>query len=134
VEFDDSCKYDFNSVDNYDVNKLVGVAFGDVHQNSIRVGWVDTGKTIRLFVYHYNNGHRFTNPLCYVKRNERQYIKIEWRNEYAVVTVNEHEFKYYTGITAADIAAHTNWLCFPYFGGNRTAPQTMKIKIQWLTH
>jgi hypothetical protein len=36
---DETCTYNLGDVDQYDINKLIGLSYGYHHINSIRLGW-----------------------------------------------------------------------------------------------
>ena len=159
VEFTESCRYRFGTDDDADVNKLFGIAFitlgsfwfiiknlfkGKVkalhHYNSIRWGWRYDALSNRfeLLEYCYENGLRsikydhsvpFHDIYCKSPRTFLDWIKIsdsEWSTFDAGAVI---EFNY------TPPKMPNTWICYelhPYFGGNRTAPHDMEIKMKRL--
>lgn len=143
VEFTESCRYRFGTDDDADVNKLFGIAFitwgsfwfviknlfnGKVkslhHYNSIRRGWrpdMLSGR-IEMIDYRYVNGERII-----------QYsYSIDVNQKYSVSLKKVADLWLLDGVL---YNAPKTWLCYelhPYFGGNRTAPHDMEIKMKKL--
>ena len=155
VEFTESCRYRFGTDDDADVNKLFGIAFitwdsfwfviknllkGKVvelhHYNSIRWGWrydALSGR-IEILEYCYVNGERRINyffscgfneawRMCILKRFEFMgFIHFDFFSRRGIKTYLNDKFSF-----------PNTWLCYelhPYFGGNRTAPHDMDIKMK----
>jgi hypothetical protein len=153
VEFTESCRYRFGTEDDADVNKLFGIAFitwgsfwfvlknllrGKVkalhHYNSIRWGWrydALSGR-IELISYLYGNGKRIIEYHSSVSINEKLTLNIYQPNAFyyrPFLLVNEKYNKH------SAFTYHRYLLGYelhPYFGGNRTAPHDMEIKIKRL--
>lgn len=142
VEFTESCRYRFGTDDDADVNKLFGIAFitwgsfwfviknlfkGRLkalhHYNSIRWGWrydALSGR-IELIKYVYINGDRF---MIYSAS-----LNIGKSADLDIIKYNEYKWD----IFSSYINMPNTWLCYelnPYFGGNRTAPHDMEIKMK----
>lgn len=139
VMFLESCLYDIKDNDDYDINKLFGFSTSYFHHNnSARIGWrCNDKKEIELFAYAYVNGKRHHVYLgnvnvnvdftCTIIDNENEYLFKVIVSEY---TDNEIITKNYN----ARIEKKRDWFLFhyylyPYFGGDKTAPHSMKILI-----
>jgi hypothetical protein len=132
VTFFDSCKYNLNSDDQYDTNKLFGIGyFPHHHSNSARYGWRYNPLTdlIELMAYCYDNGIRTITKICDCKVNEPyrlsiqieagRYVFIVGRGsmfiaQFPVPKSKNFKFGYKLGV---------------YFGGNMTAPNDMAVML-----
>lgn len=132
VRFSKSCLVP--SKDAEDVNKLFGLSFGwDHHQNSVRVGWRAWGETIQLFAYEYREGKREINHLCHVPAEQDVYIGLFLFDGITRYTVSIKEINCFESLhTGSFKPTKTKQRLYPYFGGTYPAPETMKIKIEWL--
>ena len=140
AQFDDTCLYNIEGVDKYDINKLFGFSTTWFHhRQSARVGWrcLD-GKNIQLVTYSYNKGVREPNEmdvLGVVAPNEKFVCKIVDTESTYVYT-----FEKLDGLSQVKVVEDkkaSDWFIFhyylyPYFGGNNPAPHDMRIKIQLL--
>jgi hypothetical protein len=132
VLFTPSCRYDLKSIDQLDINKLVGVGYLPTHhRESARFGWRYNNKTDRVEVFTYcyvgwkrvssliqecviGRDYVFTliiNPQCY------HFFVIEGDlfNDIIVPKAHNRKFQYRLGT---------------YFGGNEPAPHDIRIKIK----
>lgn len=127
ISFDNSCRYDLESEDQLDVNKLWGVGyFPSHHQNSVRFGWrydkaVDM---IEILAYWYKDGARDFSSLGHVGFNERVRYTM-WRSPDSHRVRLDYGPPFLVPVSPQKIG----YTLRPYFGGNRTAPHTMKIMI-----
>ena len=139
-KFDSSCLYgDIGDGDNYDINKLFGFSTTWFHhKQSGRVGWrcID-GKHIEILTYSYNDGVR--------ENKESDILGVVEPDELFFCTIEDTEKEYvYTFQKGFDTNVVTKWdkkqkdwflfhyLLYPYFGGNKTAPHTMRIQLEKL--
>lgn len=157
VEFTESCRYRFGTDDDADVNKLFGIAFitwgsfwfviknlfkGKLkalhHYNSIRWGWRYDALSgiIEILEYCYVNGQRDINHCFYIGFDEKYNMSI-------IQGLTNENFKHFDFFSRRGLKTYLNdkfsfpntWLCYelhPYFGGNRTAPHDMEIKMKRL--
>lgn len=139
--FSQSCLYDLQSNDNYDINKLFGFSTTWFHhKQSARVGWrcVD-GNQIELLTYSYNDSKRALDEsdlLGEVKPNQWfvcEIIDHEDCYEYRFSFENNEEKR----LTIAKDKKQKDWFIFhyylyPYFGGNRPAPHDIEIYLERL--
>jgi hypothetical protein len=135
VKFSTSCAYNLGGTDQYDINKLYGVGyFPGHHTNSARYGWRydDYTGRIELYAYCYINGKRLARGLCRMRLNKwyRLFIYISSTHYYFSVVDNANQ----ETIAETRIEkGHNNKISYSlgaYFGGNRKAPHTMKIRMQ----
>lgn len=135
--FADGCDYDDNKLgarDREDINKLYGVSYGfDTHYRSVRIGWrYNTNlKVIELFIYSYVKGRRFIKKIL----NCRLYDQIDFiifkqeDSNVAVVKIKANGTEVEELVHGID----TDWIRFkefPFFGGDKKAPNDMKIFIK----
>lgn len=137
--FTESCRYDLNSDDQYDWNKLYGASFGlfGIHKNSVRFVWRynKTTDKIDIAAYWYLNGERCWYELCSVEIGKRFNFKITFLKNSTVFspdvvfTVLDDYVpiaKYYLSIDEKTFEKD-RYCCGIYFGGNRRAPQRIEI-------
>lgn len=138
--FLEGCTYDITDNDDYDINKLFGFSTSYFHhKNSARIGWrCNQKKQIELFAYAYVKGKRFSSYLGTVEvNNDFECTIIDTEKEYLfnVKTVdNISDVEFINKEYNATIKKEKDWFffhyhLFPYFGGDKTAPHTMKILI-----
>ena len=131
AEFDISCKYFFDDLDKFDVNKLYGLSFGNHHNNSARYGWNYDQKSgnINLYFYCYVNGERQMGYLCDVPLHTKIKCKLSLFNDGYLFGVNgQHAF------IQSDCKKKLSFLLHPYFGGNKKAPHKIKINVNRSTN
>ncbi|MBL3658301.1 hypothetical protein [Fulvivirga sediminis] len=128
--FDSSAVY--SSVDEAnqaDINKLMG--FSDCgahhHENSARFGWRWFDDELQVFAYCYAGGVRSYEFITSVELNETNEYKITAANDKYFFTVNgKHEVEMERG---GNCTESSNYLLFPYFGGDETAPHDITVRI-----
>ncbi len=130
--FNESCLYDLESNDNYDINKLCGFSTKyNHHYQSARIGWrcVD-GKTIEIVTYTYNDHSRLKEIfLGHVLPNEEFECSIE-----DVETAYVYKFRKDGSEVTVRTPKHPDkvifkYLLFPYFGGNIPSPHHMVMYV-----
>lgn len=130
TSFDESCKYNLNTKDQSDINKLCGLSYGWHHYNSDRIGWrylVDED-VFEILTYSYINGVRIPSILLgYVKANEKFRSKVSTtiKNGKRIVV-----FELNDRCVAKEYKVSKVWIKYTlglYFGGNRTAPHDMVV-------
>jgi hypothetical protein len=131
ARFDESARYDLESNDQDDINKLMGFAEANSHHhdNSARIGWrysVDKDQ-IEIFSYIYDGGDLIYQHLADVNINETIAYQINlFEDEYEFV-VNGIVFRQERN---ADHMTGVYYMLFPYFGGNSVAPHDISIYIK----
>lgn len=135
VKFDSSCNYILDPLTQpkciNDVNKAYGFGYGDHRQNSVRLGWrVNYLGKLELFLFVHENGKmkikRIGTHKTYFDFNITYNItiKVDTVLKEVVMTVNN-----YKSSLAFDVQPSAGYYLKPYFGGDCTAPHTMKIYI-----
>lgn len=135
VSFDNSCKYNFNDIDQYDINKLFGFSFGFHHKNSARFGWrwdVDKNK-LEILAYIYRDGKRIKEweeniKICHLEPLENVEMKIKVENGHYIFSVKKLNLEYSLKIKHGKLRFWGYYLN-PYFGGNKKAPHDMIITL-----
>lgn len=134
VKFEENCRYDLRTNDQFDTNKLVGVGYlPGHHKESARFGWrfwTDRGE-IELTAYCYLNGQRMIRHIGFCEINKWYRIELfisRWSYHFTLDTIDGNSI----GHTEVK---HTNtrklqYRLGPYFGGNARAPRDMHIKIE----
>lgn len=134
VIFDNSCLYELEGNDKYDINKLFGFSTSFYHhRQSARFGWrcLDM-QHIELFTYVYDNdeflSNKFINFIS-IKPFEKINLKIVDEKHY-------FRFDYSTETESGSISIQKSYQWFPfryylypYFGGNKKAPHRIKISM-----
>lgn len=133
VIFTNSCLYQFDDVDRYDINKLCGLSYGLHHKNSIRFGWRADNGTIKLSLYCYNRGKRISTDICNVGINNTVKLKFDYdsKNSHILATVEVNNSTYIINQTFKMPKIKLGYYLWPYFGGNKSAPHEIHI---WLKH
>ena len=131
VIFDSSAIYTTIDPNNqYDINKLYGFSEGFNHQyNSARIGWRWSNDSLRLFGYVYNNGTRVNSEISTVTIGDTIRCSISLFDSFYQFKVNQRVLT--LSRTAVGSVA-SGYQLYPYFGGDETAPQPIKIKIKEL--
>lgn len=134
VNFDESCRYNLNSVDQLDVNKLFGVSFGNHEENSIRLGWAYNLDSLKmdLFTYTYEDSVRKINKIGSCNLNEDVIIKLKlnfsagsYQTTSLISIPQDQVFNYKYP------ALKIGYYLYPYFGGNNPAPHDMTIYMDF---
>lgn len=136
VRFTDSCRYDLQTDDQFDTNKLCGIGFipGFHHKDSARFGWryiTDTGQ-VEIMSYCYINGNRIIQHLafCEIGKDYDLYLKVLSSCYY--MAIHDHGKVPTIGFTWIDHRHHKKlgYRLGIYFGGQATAPQEIKIELE----
>ena len=111
VLFNDSCRYTGGIQLSEQINKLFGFGSIFIHYNSSRIGWKYNpySDMIDLFLYEYEKGERSISHIQSIELNVRSSIMLTTEKKY---------------IFGAN--------CFPYFGGEDSAPHDININIKYL--
>lgn len=130
VLFETDCQYNLGTVDQFDINKLFGLTFGQRKIDSARFGWASVGDKIEIFAYCYVNGVRTWKSMGLVSLNTMYNFKL-------FVQDDRYLFKVYHAdkLVSTTFIEKTHHKCigyylFPYFGGNMPAPHRMHIQVR----
>lgn len=130
VQFDNSAIYQTAAADNQgDINKLYGFSDNDQdhHTNSARFGWRWYNNQLQLFAYVYNNGVQSDKLIGAFPLNQEISCSIRVAGSSYVFTANGTQA---TMPRAATTAQAVGYQLYPYFGGDETAPQQIRIQIK----
>lgn len=132
--FDESCQYTNRVPGNvHDINKLMG--FSDCgtlhHESSARFGWNWMEGELRIYSYVYVDKVRIPETfLGAVELNKTHHFKIEAQDNQYVFTLNGKAIT--TPRQCKGDVGKISYKLYPYFGGDETAPQDIRIKIRTL--
>lgn len=132
VTFTESCRYDLGSTDQYDINKLFGIGYFPWHHyNSVRFGWrYDLfNKDIAIFSYWYSNKIRKYELLGSVEIDVPYIYSISIYKNYHELFIFDNKFVPVMQHKVTMPSQKIGYYLKPFFGGNRTAPHDMLIKI-----
>ena len=136
IMFDNSCIYDIGT-DQLDIQKLFGVEWGGIHNNSARFGfrYDNSTEAIEILAYCYDDGKRLNTV---VQGNEKRICFVALHQVIERATIYDNGSHYFFEIvykgklhSATQDKKHTSgniaWVCRPHF--EPKAPHTMKFKI-----
>jgi len=128
VEFDSSAIYKTQyPEDQYDVNKLIGISDGGFHErNSARFGWRWVDNNLELMAYTHYQGNFYFDKITNLELNKEYNCSLILNDNY-IFTCNGQTIimKRWRNDKS------NNYYLWPYFGGNETAPHTIKIKVKY---
>lgn len=127
VIFTESCRYDLESKDQLDVNKLFGFSQLYHQHNSIRVGWRYSleHKQIELLSYVYIDGERTFESLGFYDIGAAIHIKLRIKQGlYWFIVDGETRAKY-----VYQYSFNWGYNLGPFFGGNQVAPHNIEINF-----
>lgn len=127
IQLTESCNYNLNSIDQFDINKLVGLSDALSHSDSsVRFGWRSLEGQLEIHGYIRSNGQHTSYLLGTVKPDEVFYVRIQiYPDEYRLKLRNQE-----TRIGRASQYTGIRYQLYPYFGGNQTAPHKIQINIK----
>jgi hypothetical protein len=129
VRFDSSAIYTtVNPVNQFDINKLWGFSEGLNHQvNSARIGWRWSDSALRLFGYVYDSGQRYSQEIGIIEINRNVECGIKLMGDQYAISANGDTVFLPRG--PLDTVAN-GYQLYPYFGGDETAPQDIRIMVR----
>lgn len=133
--FDENCLYNFDTVDKWDINKLIGLSTSyHHHKQSVRFGWrCLNGKTIEILAYCYDKGKRLEkfidHILCEVEPGQEFKLRIKiYPNKFKLTALSNDK------CSSVVLLKQGGWkfkyFLFPFFGGNLKAPHDMNIYLK----
>jgi hypothetical protein len=137
VKFDESCRYDLKTEDQFDTNKLIGIGYlWHHHKDSARFGWRywTDRKEIEISAYCYVNGRRVIQHICFCEIGKEYLIMLNPTS----ICYHLHAYERYstTCLGMATVAhSHNKKLQYqlgPFFGGQAKAPNEIKIELKKL--
>lgn len=123
---DNTCKYDIGE-DQLDWNKLVGITNHlNPRKDSVRFVWrYDKKKDVFEIGVYKEIEKKFKGySLCTVKANEIIEMRFTFSRNFVKASVNNYS------LTLPFLINNFVWRLNPYFGGNKTSPHNMKIKLK----
>ncbi len=132
--FSNNCKYDLQDSNQFDVNKLYGLGWGfkGPLYNSYRIGWRYNAikDKIELFLFIQENKTRTLKYLDAVELNQEFTVRMIVDNNNLLVYLYLQGQQTITASYQFKSIGKILYRCFPYFGGDQTAPDTMNIFIK----
>lgn len=131
VIFKNNCLYHFGDMDDFAINKLFGISRGFHHDNSVRFGWNTDGEQIAIYAYYYKLGKTYFNKIVSILVDEIYHFEISVHDAYYEMRVLS-ETGNLLGWSNIAKPQTVNWgyRLYPYFGGKKVAPHTMKIQMK----
>lgn len=135
VKFTDSCRYDLQTDDQLDTNKLCGIGYfpGCHHVDSARFGWRYNTTTglIELLAYCYVDKQRIIKPLAACEIGKEYILKLYVGNNLYSLCVLDPVTNAYAGYVTVRYThrKRLQYGLWPYFGGNRQAPHEIQIQL-----
>ena len=126
VKFNNTCKYKIGA-DQMDWNKLVGISnYLNPRIDSIRFVWRYDSyfDMFEIGVYKEVDEAFKAYSICTVKTNEVFEMRFTFSRNFVKASVNNNS------LTLPFLIDNFVWRLNPYFGGNRTSPHNMKIKLK----
>lgn len=130
VVFNQSARYtNADPINQLDINKLYGFCDNDQehHKYSARFGWNYMNNELQLFGYTYNDGVRSSRLIRSVPLEQEIRCGIVARGNTYIFRVGNDSIQ--MPRMAATPKAQ-GYKLYPYFGGDETAPQPIKILIR----
>ena len=129
ITFKDTAIYTDETPDRFDVNKLFGFSIGLHHKNSYRFGWNCLENKIHIYAYCYVNGERVIKDICVVDTNAEYKFIIKLNKGKCIFSVIDSTYKLNLSIIDIPTKKVFGYELWPYFGGNKTAPQKIDIEL-----
>jgi hypothetical protein len=127
VEFDTSCWYPEEKVNNLGYNKLFGMGSVNPKKNSARIVWLpdfEHKNQFRLYAYAYENKNRLEVVyLTNVQANKKFRAEVRANGSHYAFRLDEFQLKQPHGKVKRGIRLQ------PYFGGRDKAYQTMFVRL-----
>lgn len=130
VYFHESCRYEINSEDQSDINKLFGYSLGFNHHNdSARFGWNYYDEKLNLYAYVYDKGLRKSKFITTIEIGKPYHLTII-DQEYNWLFTVDNTWSVISNLTIQKSSKfNIGYKLWPYFGGNVTSPQDISIEL-----
>lgn len=137
VKFDESCRYDLQSDDQFDTNKLIGIGYlPGHHKDSARFGWRYDTKTeqVEVLAYCYINGRREIQCICHCMIGQAYDIHLKVLSTCYYFAVHYKGDAMSIGLASVDYGHRKRFMyrLGVWFGGNKVAPHDMDIELKRL--
>ncbi len=131
--FDESANYEFTGAaasDQLDINKLYGFSDCKSHhsENSARIGWRSNQGRIQIMAFTHRAGKFYYESLGFVEPNRVNQASISLSDDKKSYLYEMNEAKLVVERGCNDGKA-VGYALQPYFGGNQTAPQDIRIRV-----
>ena len=131
VRFDESVRYNLGNSNQADINKLFGFADCNSlhHENSARFGWNYNASADRvdIFTYIYQNSTRIYEKIGSMGIGDAADLSISLQGDNYLFQFESKSILVQRG-TQCDMGVY--YLLYPYFGGDETAPQDIRVYIR----
>lgn len=131
VRFDESARYTISQRNQADINKIFGFADCNSlhHENSARFGWSYNPSTdeVDIYIYVYQQSKRIYDQIGSMKIGESRDMSIHLEGDHYKFWFGD-ETKTIKRGTACNTGVY--YLLYPYFGGDETAPQDIRVYIK----
>lgn len=133
VIFTKNCLYDLHDENQYDINKLFGLAYFLHHIDSARFGWRADGDKIEISVYCYKDGKRYMKEMCLIDTDKPYTMEIKNTGSYYEFELKDESSSFFSyARISKPVTVKIGYNLFPYFGGDEPAPQDMDIFMRKL--
>lgn len=130
IQFEDNCKYKFNTIDSNDINKAYGFSYNAHQNNSTRLGWNWKSDTLMLYNYAYLSKIRKSRKVGNFARKKPIYVEQWYQGKDTIwVSCVQGNVAKAVFVTGTGVSPTTGYRLYPYFGGTSVAPQNMNIKV-----
>ena len=131
--FDESANYEFTGAaasDQLDINKLYGFSDCKSHhsENSARIGWRSNQGKIEIMAFTHRAGKFYYESLGFVEPNRVNQGSISLSDDKKSYIYEMNEAKLVVD-RGCDDGKAVGYALQPYFGGNQSAPQDIRIRV-----
>jgi hypothetical protein len=129
--FDESAEYDLNDGDQKDTNKLFGSSdCSSVHtENSARFGWRWNDGKVQIMALVHRGGKIIIQPVGFAEVGVPDHYEIKLSDDHwsYLFTFRGNTVTLPRGCSSSEMRGYH---LYPYFGGNKSAPHEIRIKIE----
>lgn len=133
VEFKEGCLYQLEGEDEFDINKLFGVGFGDHRRCSGRFGWNSVDGKLNVYAYVRNRGVMQWAHIMSCSPNESLDMFLKTGNgyyEFSILRSGGERWQVKLGRESYWLHDLLPYRLYPYFGGTSKAPHDMTIHMK----
>ncbi len=128
-KFDESAKYELDTINQRDWNKLTGFTqLGRELTNSCRIAWRWYNDSLQMTYYIHDKGNTIKTEYAFwtTKLNVYNYGVIkDLADEYYLEVEG-------VGVYIPKHSIYDRYYCYPYFGGDQEAPHKIKIYLEFI--